>query len=92
MKITKRNIEDAKQVDFLEMLERIGVEYKYESDHVKIICIFHEELEGSMAIYQDNKFYCFGCQESGDIIEFVRKYYSVNFKDAIIALNKFSNE
>lgn len=45
-------------------------------------CVFHKgDNEPSMKIY-DKSYYCFGCQETGDVITFVQKYNGLSFKDA----------
>jgi len=80
-------VERAKQVDFVELLDKIQIPYIVESGHVKIICCFHEENTESLAIYPDNKYYCFACSASGDIIDFVKHVYKVEFGEAISMLN-----
>ena len=48
------------------------------------LCPFHEETKGSFTIYNNtNHYICFGCGQKGDFIEFIRKYYDVDFKRAI---------
>lgn len=46
-------------------------------------CPFHEEKSGSFFIYPDNSFYCFGCSARGDTIEFVMKFYKMDFRQAV---------
>lgn len=47
----------------LDVLDRLGVEYKREHDNrAKICCPFHDEKTASMTIYDTNSCYCFGCQ------------------------------
>lgn len=41
------------------------------------ICPFHAEKTPSMKIYEKG-FRCYGCGESGDTIEFVRKFFNLN--------------
>ena len=37
------------------------------------VCPFHDEVEGSFTVYGDSeRFYCFGCGEGGDVLDFVR--------------------
>jgi DNA primase len=48
------------------------------------LCPFHEEKHASFYIYHEtNTFYCFGCQESGDVIKLTMHLYGVSFKEAI---------
>jgi DNA primase len=45
-----------------------------------ICCPFHHDKHPSMKV--DKRFYCFGCGESGDVIDFVAKYFNLPVKDA----------
>ena len=47
-----------------------------------VLCPFHNEKSPSLHITK-NKFYCFGCGEYGDAIEFVMKTKNFNFKQAV---------
>lgn len=48
--------------------------YGYEAGADKIICPFHEDVNPSMKInYVEDRFYCFGCNESGTALDFVQK-------------------
>lgn len=48
-----------------------------------ICCPFHAEKTASFKIYTDtNSYYCFGCGESGDVIDFVRRFENVSFDRA----------
>jgi hypothetical protein len=53
------------------------------------LCPFHNEKEPSFTVYEDN-FYCFGCGEHGDIIDFVMKIGSIDFKDALSKLSELT--
>ena len=46
-----------------------------------ICCPFHKEKTASMKIY-DSSYHCFGCGEHGDVIDFVKKYEQITFKEA----------
>lgn len=43
-------------------------------------CPFHEDHNPSMKV--DNRFYCFGCHASGDVIDFTAKLFDISLKDA----------
>lgn len=50
----------------------------------KCCCPFHKERTPSLNIFDDtNSFYCFGCGQSGDEIEFVKEYKGLGFLDAV---------
>lgn len=53
----------------------------------KGLCPFHKEKTPSFTIFEeDNSFYCFGCHEWGDVIDFYRKVNNANFPATIKAL------
>lgn len=50
----------------------------------KCCCPFHKERTPSLNIFDDtNSFYCFGCGQSGDEIEFVKEHKGLGFLDAV---------
>jgi archaellum biogenesis ATPase FlaH len=50
----------------------------------KCCCPFHKERTPSLNIFDDtNSFYCFGCGQSGDEIEFVKDYKGLTFPNAV---------
>ncbi len=46
-------------------------------------CPFHKDRNPSFTIYQDRRYYCFGCHAKGDVIDFVRNYYNLDFPGAL---------
>ncbi len=47
-------------------------------------CPFHEETEGSFTVYADTeRFYCFGCGASGDVLDFVQRTEGLTLPEAI---------
>lgn len=51
----------------------------------QIKCPFHEDDKPSCRIYPDtNTFHCFGCNATGDQIEFIEKYEKCNKHEAIL--------
>lgn len=52
-------------------------------------CPFHNEKTPSFSIKQDGQFFkCFGCGESGNVINFIRKVENVDFMTAVEILCK----
>ena len=50
-------------------------------------CPFHEERTPSFFIFTNNNtFHCFGCQENGDVIDFIRKTRKLDFFQAMEVL------
>ncbi|MBD3250530.1 MAG: DNA primase [Candidatus Pacebacteria bacterium] len=58
-------------------LKRAGSSYK-------AVCPFHNESTPSFFVNQEMQRYkCFGCAESGDVIEFLEKYEGMSFLEAL---------
>lgn len=58
-------------------LKRAGSSYKG-------LCPFHNEKTPSFVVSEQKQlFTCFGCGASGDVIEFTKKYYNLNFQEAV---------
>ncbi len=71
----KVNIVDV--VGQVVQLKRTGINYKG-------LCPFHQEKTPSFVVSdQRQNFHCFGCGEGGDVIEFVKKYYNLDFTEAV---------
>ena len=48
------------------------------------LCPFHTESEGSFTVYADDgRWWCFGCGEGGDVLDFVRRSRGVGFPEAV---------
>lgn len=70
--------EQAKHLMMSEILDR----YYHTGKHNKVCCPFHEEKTPSFA-YKEGIFTCFGCGAKGDQVEFVRKYFDLDYIDAL---------
>ena len=52
------------------------------------VCPFHDEGEGSFTVYSDTeKFYCFGCGDGGDVLDFIQRVEGLSLPDAIRRLD-----
>lgn len=77
-------ISEAKEnIDLVAVIESAGIELKRSGTRLSGLCPFHQDRTPSFFVFQDNKFKCFGCQESGDVIDFVQKMYGLSFRDAL---------
>ena len=47
-------------------------------------CPFHKDKTPSMKI--DNRFYCFGCNETGDAVDYVSKLFGIGLREAAIKI------
>ena len=74
------------RVSMIEMLQYYGIETN-RSNFCR--CPFHQERSASFKAYPGTRgFYCFGCHESGSVIDFVMKFFGLSFGDAIKKINE----
>lgn len=78
----------AKLKERLPLADLIGdvVDLKKNGTEFKGLCPFHKEKTPSFGVfYRDGRegFYCAGCGEGGDHIEFIQKYYQMDFPEAL---------
>ena len=48
--------------------------------HGMALCPFHDDHHPSLML--DERFYCFGCSASGDVIDFTAKYFGISLQSA----------
>ena len=73
------------RVSMIEILQYYGIETN-RSNFCR--CPFHQEKSASFKAYPGTRgFYCFGCNESGSVIDFVMRYFNLDFPKAISKLN-----
>ena len=48
------------------------------------LCPFHDDHHPSLKL--DRRYYCFGCGESGDVIDFTARYFGISNQSAAIQL------
>ena len=66
-----------------------SVALKKAGRNFKGLCPFHKEKTPSFMVSPDRQtYYCFGCQEGGDIFEFVMKREAADFPEALQMLAK----
>lgn len=71
------------QIDIVDIIGR-SVSLKKKGANYKGLCPFHGEKTPSFVVSRDKQiFTCFGCGASGDAIEFVKRYYNLDFSEAI---------
>lgn len=65
--------------------KQAAVFYGFKPNHSDLICCpFHKDKTPSMKV--DERFYCFGCGATGDVIDFVSEVFRLNCTDAAIKL------
>ena len=71
-----------------EVVEAAGVRLHGRGRVRQGVCPFHEEGEGSFTVYADSeRFYCFGCGEGGDVLDFIRRAEGLSLPEAIRRLD-----
>jgi len=62
-----------KRFNLMKLIEGYGLQTYPDTDNrVKMKCPFHNEKTASFVVYVDqNKFHCFGCAETGNVINFM---------------------
>ena len=71
-----------------EVVEGAGVELRGRGRVRQGVCPFHEEREGSFTVYGDSeRWYCFGCGEGGDVLDFLQRLKGLSLPEAIRRLD-----
>lgn len=73
-----------------DYVESRGISLDPKSGRVRQgICPFHDETDGSFTVYRDSqRYFCFGCNARGDIIEFIMRIDKVNFGEVLSRLQR----
>lgn len=71
--------------DIVAVIEsEAGTRLKGKGNSLWTVCPFHSEKTASLKVNPERQsFYCFGCREHGDSIDFVRKLKGLSFLDAL---------
>ncbi len=78
---TIENLKD--QINIIDVVGRV-VPLKRAGSNYKGVCPFHNEKTPSFVVSEQKQiFTCFGCGATGDAIEFVKRYYNLDFSEAI---------
>ncbi len=71
-----------------DVVEEAGVRLHGRGRVRQGVCPFHDEAEGSFTVYGDSqRWYCFGCGEGGDVLDFVRRAEGLGLPEAIRRLD-----
>ena len=82
--ISQTSIDQLKeQVNIVDVIGRV-VRLKKAGANYKGLCPFHNEKTPSFSVSETRQFFnCFGCGARGDVISFVRRYYNLDFPEAV---------
>ena len=71
-----------------DAVEAAGVRLRGRGRVRQGVCPFHDEAEGSFTVYGDSeRFYCFGCGEGGDVLDFIQRAENLTLTEAIARLD-----
>ena len=71
-----------------DTVEALGVRLRGKGRVRQGVCPFHDEAEASFTVYGDTeRFWCFGCGEGGDVLDFVRRMEGLSLAEAIQSLD-----
>ncbi len=71
------------RISIVEIVRRY-VDLKPVSGRFMAACPFHQETKPSMSVNDDEGFfYCFGCQASGDVIDFYSRINGLDFRESL---------
>ena len=72
------------QNDVVEVISELGVHLRAAGQDFKGLCPFHNEKTPSFTVSRNRQmFYCFGCQEGGNVITFIRKLEGKTFLETL---------
>lgn len=80
-----RYLSEAKMgVDIAAVIEGAGVELRRSGSRLIGRCPFHDEKTPSFFVFPDQqRYYCFGCQASGDVIDLAQALHGLDFRGAL---------
>lgn len=77
-----------KKPDLLTVVQATGIELKQRGRSWWARCPIHQERTPSFCVDPERqRWKCFGCNTNGDVIDFIRKFKGISFKDALRYLN-----
>ena len=67
-----------------DVVEAAGVQLRGRGRVRQGVCPFHDEAEGSFTVYGDTeRFHCFGCGATGDVLDFVQRTEGLSLPEAV---------
>jgi len=77
-------------IDLKDFLGTKGVIWSDKGSVPKALCMFHDEKTPSFTLSRDLKRYrCYGCNESGDVFDFLMSFEKLSFMDSIKQLSNY---
>lgn len=72
------------EIDLPMIMENEGIKLHRSGNNLRFCCPFHDDTTPSVSLRNNGKwrFHCFGCGESGDVVDFIQKLHRCDFKAA----------
>ena len=84
--------------DFPALLDHFNQGYEKTGSQLRLLCPFHEDTNPSLSITLEetdeakpNTWHCFGCKNSGSIIDFAALHTGASLRDAAVLVAEVSN-
>ena len=78
------------KVDIVELFESFGVKLREKGKSFIGLCPWHDDHTPSLSANREKGLYhCFGCGESGDVVDLVEKMKGVGFREALEYLREW---
>lgn len=87
----KIDIEELKsRISMVDLAAACGVDLKKQGNEYKGLCPFHSERTPSFTVTpaKGEAYYCFGCGDGGDHVQFIQNLYSADFPAALEKLQE----
>tara|TARA_E500000331_G_scaffold353735_1_gene405155 strand:+ start:123366 stop:125099 length:1734 start_codon:yes stop_codon:yes gene_type:complete len=76
------------RIDIVEVISK-SINLKKNGSRYKASCPFHDEKTPSFIVTPEKGiYYCFGCSENGNAIDFIMKFENLSFPEAVEALSE----
>lgn len=84
MRLSDEFLSELRYRNNIESVVSAYVNLKRTGSTMKGLCPFHNEKTPSFTVYPENgSYYCFGCQNGGDVITFVRNIENLDYMEAV---------
>ena len=75
-------------IDIVQYITQSGIPLRPRGSLFVCCCPFHKEKTPSFTVYSETQsFSCFGCGQSGDLIQFVMLYNNLSYREALKVLD-----
>jgi len=92
--VDRRTVDELKtRVDLAEVVRQCGVELKPTGKNLLGRCPFHDDQTASLSVNPRKQLWkCFGCQEGGDVLNFLQLKEKVEFPQALDRLKSLAGD